>query len=409
MLRILFTTVAATGHFHPLVPLARAAQASGHSVAFACPPSFMAEVTAGGFRAFPAVRDLRVGSPDIAADAEARDLFAHAGQLPPGPETNRFFNVGIFYNLSPRRMVPDLLALCNDWRPDLIVRESMELGGALAAEVLGLPHAGVEVAYLAHIAPWREAIHEQVDRIRRDLGLSPDPALEMLYRYLHLSFTPARFHDPATPLPATLHALHSRGFDGAADAEVPAWLTSLPGQPTVYVTLGTVMNQIPGIYPRVLRAILAGLRDEPLNIVVTVGKDKDPAELETQPSNVHVARYIPQSQILPYCDLLVTHGGHNTILAAIDAGLPLVVVPFLSDQPDNARRCAELGLGRIIAPPNLNPQAVRDAVRAAMMEPSYRDNMRLMRAEMRALPGPDHGVRLLEQLVSARTPLHAAS
>lgn len=128
-----------------------------------------------------------------------------------------------------------------------------------------------------------------------------------------------------------------------------------------------------------------------------------------QPSNVHVARYIPQSQILPRCDLLVTHGGHNTILAAINAGLPLVVVPLFSDQPDNARRCSELGLGRVIAPPNLNPEAVRDAVRAVIMEPSYRDNVYHLRVEMRALPRPDHGVRLLEQLVSARTPLHAAS
>jgi UDP:flavonoid glycosyltransferase YjiC (YdhE family) len=366
-------------------------------------------VEASGFRAVPAGIDFRIASLGGGADPELSQFMAHAIQLPPGPEREQFFNVNMFFGLAPRRMVPDLLALCNTWTPDVLVRDSMELGGAVAAEYLGLPHAGVEVAYLGYIQPWGAAIRAQLDHVRQSVGLPSDPTLDMLYRYLHLSFTPPRFHDPALLLPPTLHALHCSPFDRSGDETLPAWLAQLPARPTLHVTLGTVLNNLPGIYPGILRAILAGLRDEPLNLVVTVGRDKDPSDLGPQPSNVHLARYIPQSLMLPYCDLVVTHGGHNTVLAAIDAGLPLVVIPFVGDQPDNARRCAALGLGQQVDPATLTPEAVRDAVRAVLLDPEYRTNVQRLRAEMQALPGPEHGVRLLEQLVEAKMPLAASA
>src|SRR6476661_3772654 len=58
-MRILFTTISGSGHFHPLVPIARAAVAAGHDVAFACAASFVPTVERAGFRAFPAGFDDR--------------------------------------------------------------------------------------------------------------------------------------------------------------------------------------------------------------------------------------------------------------------------------------------------------------------------------------------------------------
>jgi len=112
---------------------------------------------------------------------------------------------------------------------------------------------------------------------------------------------------------------------------------------------------------------------------------------------------------LPRCDLVVTHGGHNTVRAAIAAGLSLVVTPITADQPENAGRCAVLGLGRVVALPALMPEAVRAAVRGVLGDPEYRANAWRLRAEMEALPGPEHGVRLLEELAARKAPLCAAS
>lgn len=80
---------------------------------------------------------------------------------------------------------------------------------------------------------------------------------------------------------------------------MPQWVTQLPKQPTVYVTLGTEVNHMPGFYPRVIQTIIDGLRDEPINLIVTLGRDKDPADFGAQPANVHIERYIPHTLLLP--------------------------------------------------------------------------------------------------------------
>ncbi|MEO8572101.1 MAG: nucleotide disphospho-sugar-binding domain-containing protein [Chloroflexota bacterium] len=57
---------------------------------------------------------------------------------------------------------------------------------------------------------------------------------------------------------------------------------------------------------------------------MTVGTKGDPALLGPQPDNVHVERYIPQSQLLPHCDLLVAHAGSGALLGALNAGVPIL-------------------------------------------------------------------------------------
>lgn len=396
-MRVLFTTNAMAGHFHPLVPLARAAAAAGHDVAVACSGSFCPTVEASGFRAFP------VGY-ESNSDPEFGQIMAEVGQMTPGPAQARRFFARVFCGLNTRRMIPDLYTLCQTWKPDVIVWESCAFAGAIVAEALGMPHAGVEAGILFDFQTFGAQVSEQLDRNRQSVGLPLDPDLAMLSRYLDLTWTPPRFQDPAVPLPPTLHALRAIPFDRSGDETLPDWVAQLPERPTVYATLGTEMNHLPGIFPGLLQTFIAGLRDEPLNLIVTVGRDMEPAALGPLPPNVHAERYIPQSLLLPHCDLVVTHGGHNTILAAISCGLPVVVTPITADQPENAQRCVTLELGRAIALPELTPDTVREAVRAVLHDPTYRTNVQSLRAEMEALPDVEHGVRLLEHLAATKTP-----
>jgi UDP:flavonoid glycosyltransferase YjiC (YdhE family) len=149
----------------------------------------------------------------------------------------------------------------------------------------------------------------------------------MLYRYLFIVPGPPRFHDPATPLPLTTHAVRHVAFDRSGVESLPDWVHHLPDRPVVYATMGTAYNRVEGIHA----AILNGLREEPIALIVTVGRDQDPAGFGPQPPHIHLERYVPQSVLFPFCDLVINHGGSGTVMTALDHGLPIVIVPLAAD------------------------------------------------------------------------------
>ncbi len=374
-MRILFTFIGGSGHFLPLVPVARAAEAAGHTLAFGCGPSMRATVEAVGFAVFPlgtgsaaAPARLPLRPIDVAReDEEFRDRFVRGAAA---------------------RRVPYMLTLCADWRPDVVVCDEADFGSMIAAERLGLPHATVLVMAAGSFVR-AEVIGETLNELRAAHALPPDPGLEMLYRHLTLSPFPPGFRDPAFPLPPTAYAFRT--------TEAPAVSARPAGRPTVYFTLGTVFNLESGdLFSRTL----AGLRDLPVKVVATVGEGIDPDELGPQPANFRIARYIAQESILPKCSLVVSHGGSGSVLGALAHGLPMVLIPMGADQPLNAARCEQLGVGRALDPIAASPESVGEAVSIVLADPRYRQTAERFRDEIAALPGPGHAVRLLERLAA---------
>ena len=154
-----------------------------------------------------------------------------------------------------------------------------------------------------------------------------------------------------------------------------------------------------------LQTIIAGLRDAPINLIVTLGRDKDPADFGPQPANVHIERYIPQSLLLPHCDLMVMHGGSNSLLAALDVGLPLVVVPLIADQFFNAEVTQRLRLGQVVRTRATDPGRIRAAVDEVLANPLYRQTAARLQAEMHALPDQQYAVALVEQVAATHAPV----
>ena len=151
-------------------------------------------------------------------------------------------------------------------------------------------------------------------------------------------------------------------------------------------------------------ALLDGLRDEALNIVVTVGKQNDPAMLGRQPSNVHVHQYIPQELLLPHCAAVVTHGGAGSTLGALAFGLPLLVVPQGADQFYNAERVVAAGAGVQLMPDRLTADSAREAVRMLLHDDTFRAAAHRIKNEFDAMPDPRQAVETLERL-AAREPV----
>ncbi len=391
-MRLLFTTIPASGHFHPLVPLARAATGAGHEVAFAAPASYCPAVEAVGFRCFPAGFDRR-GVP-------SDDLFPQMRTLT-GQDLALYNVRTVRIGTEARHMAPDLLAIAREWPPDVIVRDAAEYGGCVAAEALGIPHASVRTQVSAASFTRRLWFAEALAELRAAHGLPPDPDVAMPFHYLHLAFEPPGFWPADDPPAPTSHLLRPVPFDHSGDEGLPEWAGRLPAAPTICATLGTYMNRSVETFA----AILDALRDEPVNLIVTVGRDIDPAQLGLQPGNVHIERYIPLSLLLPHCDLVISQSGFSTVVTTLVHGLPMVLIPLGADQPLVARNAAALGVAMVLGSGERTPGAIRAAAHTACTDPAYRRNAERVRDEMAALPGPEHAVELLERLAKEKQPL----
>jgi UDP:flavonoid glycosyltransferase YjiC (YdhE family) len=395
--RLLFSFLTGTGHVTPLLPIATAARAAGHEVAFAGPAATLPIVEAAGFRGFPA-GVYRGGTPEEAAVGAA-----YRAQ-PTIAEAEALLQRLSFAGFRPRRKAADLAGVLAAWRPDAVVREETDFGAALAAELAGLPHATVHIiAAGSYFRP--ELIAEPLNERRAELGLPPDPTLAALDRYLVLSPFPPSFRDPAFPLPPTGHALRPIALDAVGGEGLPPWLDVLPDRPLVHFSLGTAFNSA---RPHLFGAVMDALADEPLNLIVTVGRDLDPASVGTAPANARVERYVPLSLLFPRCAPVITPGGSGTVMAALGAGVPLVVMPVGADHPQNGERCTALAVGRVVDAEPFDPRALREAVRGVLDGAAYRRNASRMAAEIAALPGPDHAVGLVERLAATRAPVRAA-
>jgi UDP:flavonoid glycosyltransferase YjiC (YdhE family) len=361
-MRVLFTTTGHSGHLMPLVPFARALERAGHEVCIATHGSRVQSVERRGLPARALAE---------APDAAWGPLMGHLPALRQ-PEADAVIIRDGFTGLGSRHALPDVLAIVESWKPDLVVRESYELAGAVAAERHGIPHALVALG-LHSTEDWVQRLAAPaMDDLRRDVGLDPDAAGERLREAPVLTLAPEALDDgPAhrfrdgEPLPA---------------AALPEWWPNA-GDPLVYLTFGSVAGSLP-FFPDLYRAVLDALSKLPVRVLLTLGTDGDPDRLGPLPANAHMERWLPQEAILPNAAAVVCHGGFGTVLGALAYGVPIVAIPlFAGDQWRTARRLEELGAGielaeaprRVFELPD--PRLIAElpnAVRRVLDEPSYR-------------------------------------
>lgn len=384
-LRVLVAATPGVGHLLPLLPVARAARARGHDVRIAAGRSLEPIATDAGF-AFepvgPASLDVVIGSlPGIAGLTGRRRAVVA-------------FRDG-FCGAIAASMADDLGRVIEAWRPDVVVREDMAFGAAFAAELAGIPAVTIQAT------AWRPPIvrlaSEPLGALRARLGLAADPELRRLYGAAYATTRPPSLRDPDAPMPSpTLEvrpiADDRRGPDAAGAPEDP--YPPRDGRPRVAVTLGTVnAGQLD-----VMRRLVEGAVAADAEVIVALGAD--PATYGTAPEHVAVRDYVPMSELLPASDIVVSHGGSGTMLAAAAAAVPMVIVPLGADQPDNADRCRAAGIAVVVELEDCSVDAIRDAIRTVLDDPAYRARSAAIAAEIAAMPGPEVLITELEGLAS---------
>ena len=381
-MRAMFSCTASYGHFRPLVPLARAFVAAGHEVVFATSASFARHVEAAGFDVLPA------GMSDAEAIARFAPYRAELQKLPPGERRPLSF-MWRFATIEAPAKLDELRSAVEVWKPDLMVHESADLAAPLVAALNGLRAVHHGFGRLVPAACFERAA-EVTASLWHARGLDPGP-LGGVFRSTYLDICPPSFQSGAVPPGVRVVAMRPTYPADAHDA-LPASIERLPSRPTVYVTLGTVYNEL-----TVFRLILDALADIDCNVVATIGRNNDPRELDPLPATAVVERYLAQSLLLPRCAVTIGHGGSGSVLAALAQALPMLLLPQGADQFENAQQLAGLGAARLLMPGELTAVSVRTATVALLVDDEARDHARALAGEIAAMPSPTEVVPLLVQ------------
>jgi UDP:flavonoid glycosyltransferase YjiC (YdhE family) len=393
-MRVLMTLQPAWSHLNTLVPIARELERSGHEVRIATAASMADAVLARGLTPVAAGMDW---------DASRADDF-----FPGYLRARGASQAGLLVRLAGKGMVDDLRALCKAWRPDVLVRDASEFGAIFVGELLSIPVVVLGIG-LRPPAQWMHKLYApKFSALREKYGLPSESPLRDVTGDLWLASYPSDF---AVAPAEDFEELHIRPVvaDSGERDVAPSWLADV-SHDSVYVSLGTVFNDNLAL----LRLLITTLHeDDGLEVIATTGRNIDPRALGELPRGVRAVPYLPQSSVAPFVKAVVSHGGFNTMMGAICAGLPVCCLPLGADHPQNASRCVDLGLGTAVTthmpawgypvarPDEVSADALLKAVLPVVQDSAYRKRAQAMAAEIAGMPGPEAAVAALEALVNA--------
>lgn len=146
-------------------------------------------------------------------------------------------------------------------------------------------------------------------------------------------------------------------------------LTAIEGKSTIYISLGTIMNQAIDFYKLCLDAF--GSTDH--TVVMSIGEKTQFTELGDIPENFIVKNYVPQTEVLKYSKLFITHGGMNSTHEGLYYGVPLIVIPLSADQPIIAGQVASIGAGIALQMNSLSANQLREAADYVLNQSSFHE------------------------------------
>jgi len=388
-LDLLFVTWSGGGNLPPVLIAAERMLARGHRVRILSEACDRADCEAVGAR-FVAwtrapSRPNRLRETDYLRDWESTD---------PGEG---------FMRLLGRMVVGPALAHAEDLREelarapaDLVITSEMLLGVLAACEALRQPVAilganislypssgapsvgGFAAPFQARVQLFDQGV-PALNAARAELGLAPIAHLtdQLQAAKVTLLATAQAFDLPWNDRPDDVR------YVGPMIGDPPgsAWISPWPhedARPLVLVSFSTTFQN----HVAVLQRVLDGLARLPVRVLLTTGDAIDPAELRAG-QNAIVLRRAPHGAVMREAALVITHGGHGTVIRALAAGLPTLIVPHGRDQHDNAQRVADRGAG-LELPASADAGAFVKAAQRLMSEPTFRAGAERLGAAVRA-------------------------
>jgi MGT family glycosyltransferase len=319
-------------------------------------------------------------------------------------------------------LLPFLVSELRARRPVAVMHDSNALWGRMAAASLGLPTISFMTTmlvgggsmkeltarewfrFLRESAPGVPAVVAARRRVVRRFGKGiypPAPTFPM--RGDVTIFPIPRWLQPPDPrIDESCHyigaTIDPAGRESGFDSELAAHLSG--PDPLVLVSLGTLHAGTDEFF----RACFDVLADLPARVLLVVGSHADPARLGGPPANTLVRAFVPQLDLLRRASVFVTHGGMNSVLEGLSAGVPLVVVPQQVEQLVIGRAVAARGAGVVLrhhlSNRSVPPAELRAAVEGTLTDPSRRAAARELGATVGAGGGAAAGVAAVQELLA---------
>lgn len=373
-MRILFSSWPAYGHLLPMLPLIRAATAAGHEVRVASGADLASLIGARGLTAEVAGPTL---AESYAAAAEANRRTGPETFNEMDPQRAALMAARTFFGAAAVRRSRDLLAVFDRWRPDLLVHDTVEVGGAAAAQITGIPHV---LHSYGPLVPAQAAFAREIGGTMAEAGL-PDPT-GAVFTAPYLDVCPPSLQPEGTDPWTDVLPLRPSAGEIIPGESLPAGFTDMPNPATIYLTLGTVTNQAPEVF----RTVLDSAAEASVNVLVTTGPGVDPAEVAGGRSNVLAVPFVSQALVLPHCVAVVSHCGAGTMFGALTHGLPQLCLPQGTDQPANAAAVGQAGAGVVLTPDRVDVESVAGALDRVLGDPAIRAAAQRVRAEIEQRP-----------------------
>ncbi|GHE28905.1 glycosyltransferase [Streptomyces vinaceus] len=386
-MRVLFTVPPLAGHVNPTVAVGAELAARGHEVAWTGPAGALARLLPAHARVLPAGDE--AGGGYAALHDRWRDLRG----------------VGALRFLWEEALVPLGLAMVagvteavRSFEPDLLVADQQALAGPVVARRLGIPWATSASTSAELTRPFAdfpkvgEWVSGQISGFLAACGM-PDADWDPRFsERLVIVFSTPELVGIGAEFPAS-HAFVGPAFGARPAAAHFPWRRLDPERRRVLVSLGTLNQEAGGrFYATVLQAAERLAEDVQLVLVA-------PASLVGPvPGNVLLQERVPQLELLPHLDAVVSHAGHNTVCEALAYGLPLVVAPIRDDQPIVARQVVEAGAGVRVRFGRTRTEELCDALTAVLDDPGHRRAARRIQASFAAAGGAAAAADRLEKL-----------
>jgi MGT family glycosyltransferase len=310
-----------------------------------------------------------------------------------------------------------LLEIVDELRPDLVVEDNVVTFPALIS--CGRPWARIASCNPAEIkdgsvpppfsglpsedrAGWAEfwgaydqaldGIHADFSEFCRERGAPPLPPRDFIHEspWLNMYLYPDEVdYRRARPLGPTWHNLQASVRETDPDWQLPPQIAA-GEEPLLYLSMGSLGSAD----VELMRKLIAELAEAPYRVIVSKGPQHDQFELA---GNMAGAEFLPQTSILPQVDLVITHGGNNTVTESLYFGKPMVLLPIFWDQHDNGRRIDETGFGIGLDTYGHEPRELTDAVERLLGDEALVKRRRTVSRRLRSQPGTARAADLIEQ------------